>query len=140
MNSVRLGTACRLAVNSRCGNPFAFSDSLLTHLLLLAFLGMHLIDTSFEDLCILETERESQKINNYTRLVGGQDISSSINVSTAEISNSGIMRCTDCPRTSILAFSCLGILILPWQLLQCCATFSNCPGLCCMDLHVGLVV
>lgn len=78
------------------------------------------VDTSFEDLCILETERLGQAINNITRLVGGQDLSSSRNRSSAEISNSGIMRCTDCPRTFI-SHSCLLVCLVTFA----CNDFAN---------------
>lgn len=54
--------------------------------------------TTFEDLVTLEKERQGQVINNDTRLVGGQDLTATMNTSTAEISNSNIMSCTNCPR------------------------------------------
>lgn len=52
---------------------------------------------SWEDLVTLEKERRGQSINNWARLVGGQDVSASKTSSKAYINNSGIMRCTDCP-------------------------------------------
>lgn len=52
----------------------------------------------WEDLVKLETSRKEQIINNWTRLVGGQDISASraAEVKT-KVMDSGIMRCEDCP-------------------------------------------
>lgn len=96
---------------------------------------MHLSDTTFEDLCILETEREAQKINNMARLVGGQDLTSSLNVSTAEINNSGIMRCTSCPRSS---FTHPFVLVLTRVVRGLCDTmYTNCHRSC---VCVGKIV
>ncbi|KAI0561311.1 Ferredoxin 1 [Gracilaria domingensis] len=52
----------------------------------------------WEDLVTLEQMRKFQKINNWTRLVGGQDAKSSKKGRRkTKVMDSGIMRCEDCP-------------------------------------------
>ncbi|CAN8066380.1 unnamed protein product [Agarophyton chilense] len=52
----------------------------------------------WEDLVTLEQNRKTQKINNWSRLVGGQDASNSRKSRRrTKVMDSGIMRCEDCP-------------------------------------------
>lgn len=52
----------------------------------------------WEDLVKLEVMRKDQVINNWARLVGGQDFLSSRKESrTTRVMDSGLMRCEDCP-------------------------------------------
>lgn len=53
---------------------------------------------SWEDLIALELNRQTQVINNWARLVGGQDISSSKGgLRRTTVMDSGIIRCDNCP-------------------------------------------
>lgn len=53
---------------------------------------------NWEDLVKLEIMRDEQEINNWSRLVGGQDFTSSRRgKKTTTVMDSGIMRCEDCP-------------------------------------------
>lgn len=53
---------------------------------------------SWDDLITLELLRREQVINNFARLVGGQDLTASKKLDkTTTVMDSGIMRCEDCP-------------------------------------------
>lgn len=65
---------------------------------------------NWDDLVTLELERRGQYINNWARLVGGQDfLSSKKNNHRTTVMDSGIMRCEDCPGRGCAACPMYGV-------------------------------